>query len=199
MSDIKQELVEKIPEMAGDFRFAIGEKFPIPGTGEGVSFSVEPFTTMLVLRLDRPTEDETEEFKKGQFELVITELHDVLFFISRFGRMHWMDCPYSTHLSERKKELPELVEGNRGYSIDCFLVDASNNLLKAHRLVRMTPAFSKVFKNLIDKDSAKDFNLNRFNREVNELYRAHSTKDLLSYRDAAMKEEKPDEPAVTEG
>lgn len=172
-------------------KFEVGEPFPLPmPQGEGVTFSVEPYTLMLVYHYDKPTEEELNEFREGPFRMAVTELKKVLFIVTQFGRMNWADVPYSTQLSERSKELPELSENHKGYSLDCFMVDADTHVLKAHRLVRLTPDFSRKFRSLLLDDMAKDFDPAAFDQAVKEVYRDYSTKELLKLSLIDMKTEK---------
>ncbi len=191
----EESMLEKVGA-AGDLRFEVGKPFPMPAAGEGASFSVEPYTNVLIYRFDRPTQEEIEEFKEGRVELAMVRLRSILFFLSRFGRLAWSDAPYSTHLTEREKFLPDLGEGHRGYALDCFLVDSRDNVLKAHRLVRMPVDFSVKFKKAIEKDAAGTMTENDFNKAVGDVYANYSTADLLKFRDFYAKIEKEEKGTV---
>ncbi|MBO4888489.1 MAG: hypothetical protein J5589_09290 [Firmicutes bacterium] len=161
-------------------QFEVGKEFPLPrAMSEGAVFSVEPYTMILTYRFDKPTEEEIREFKTGTFQMAVTEERGLLFLLTKFGQMGWADAPYSTQLSERSKELPELREGHKGYSLDAFLVDLSTNTLTAHRLVRMSPDFSRKFRSLLLDDMAKDFDPSAYEKTVREVYRTYPTKVLL--------------------
>ena len=161
-------------------QFEVGKEFPLPKImSEGAVFSVEPYTMFLTYRFDRPTEEEIQEFKTGTFQMAVTEVRGLLFLLTKFGDLGWADAPYSTQLSERRKELPELSEGHKGYSLDAFLVDLSTNTLVCHRLVRMNPDFSRKFRSLLLDDMAKDFDPSAYEQTVGEVYRNYPTKVLL--------------------
>ena len=173
--------------------FKVGEAFPLPPVqSEGAIFSIEPYTMILTYRYNKPTEQEIEEFKNGDYELAVAELRDVIFVLSKFGRLGWADAAYNPNLSDTEKNLPDLVEGNRGYSVDAFLVDLSTNTLVAKRLIRMDPNFSKKFKKLIEQSiGRKDrFQKDQFETTVQTLYKSYSTKDLYRYSLMKMKMEK---------
>lgn len=172
--------------------FKVGEQFPVPGVQqEGAVFSVEPYSMMLIYRYDKPSEAEIQEFKTGDYQLAVTELRGVLFILSKFGRLSWADCAYSSQLSKTPKELPELQEGHRGYSIDAFLVDCHDNTLKAHRLIRMNPEFSRKFRLLLLDDGQKSFQQEAYEQAVSNVYRMYSTKDLLKISLMQMKGKAP--------
>jgi len=173
------------------YTFKVGEPFPLPGPKQdNVTFSVEPYTMMLIYRYSRPTEEEIREFSKGTFEMAVTEMRDAMFVLSRFGRMRWADAPYSTHLSDSVKKLPDLPEDSKGYSLDAFLVDCNSNVLKAHRLVRLAPEFYHKFRAALMKDMEKPFDFPAYQKTVDQVFAAYTTADLLKYRQLYMKEEK---------
>lgn len=172
-------------------RFEVGSKFPLPEVHqEGAQFSVEPYTMMLIYRYDKPTPEETSEFKNGTFQMAVTELNSTLFIATRFGNMGWSDVPYSTQLSDREKILPELGENHLGYALDCFLVDISDGTLVAHRLVRLDQDFSRKFRNLLIDDSAKKFDPALYEKAVAGVYQNYSTRDLLKLALIHMKADK---------
>lgn len=173
------------------YTFKVGELFPLPGPQQDhVSFSVEPYTMMLIYRYTRPSEEEVQAFSKGAFEMAVTEMRDTLFVLSRFGGLRWADTPYSTHLSQSVKNLPDLPEDSKGYSLDAFFVDAQSNVLKAHRLVRLTPDFYQKFRAMLMKDMEKPFEVSAYQQAVEQVFSTYSTADLLKYRQLYMKEEK---------
>ena len=171
--------------------FQVGEKFPLPEVNwEGAVFSIEPYTMILTYRYKNPTEEEIQEFKNGPFELAVTELRNIIFFLSRFGNLGWADAAYNPNLSDSVKTLPELVEGNLGYSVDCFLVDLDTNILVARRLIRMDPKFSLKFKKLIEQSIGRkdSFDREHFEETVQALYAQYSTRDLYKYALMKMKQ-----------
>ncbi|MBO6158991.1 MAG: hypothetical protein J6P72_07005 [Firmicutes bacterium] len=168
--------------------FEVGKEFPLPPVKEeGAVFSVEPFTLMLVYRYSRPSQEEINEFKNGTFQIAVTELRHVLFVATQFGRLNWADAPYSTHFSDRDKTLPELQESHLGYALDAFLVDCADNTLAAHRLVRLTPDFSRKLRSLLLDDMAKPFDAALYDAAVADVYRSYSTKDLIKLNLIHMK------------
>lgn len=160
--------------------FRKGAAFPLPPVNqEGVTFSVEPYTMMLVYRFAHPTQEERNAFACGQVQFAVTVIRDVIFVLSRFAPLTWTDAPYSTHLSSSQKKFPDLKPG-QGYAIDAFLVDCETNLLAEHRLMHLDTASSEQIRKIILEDQAKEnFSLEKFNAEVAEIYRGYQTKDLL--------------------
>lgn len=170
--------------------FKVGEEFPLPKVSwEGAVFSIEPYTMILTYRYKKPAPEEIEEFLHGEYELAVTELRNIIFVMSKFGGLGWADAAYNPNLSDSNKILPELQEGNKGYSVDCFLVDLDTNILTARRLIRMDPKFSAKFKKLIEQSiSRKDsFDKEHFEETVQALFSQYSTKDLYKYSLMKMK------------
>lgn len=83
-------------------------------------------------------------------------MRGVLLFLSKIGSLNWADAAYSTHLTDRKKALPDLEEG-QGYSLDAFLVDCVDNTLAAHRLIRMNTRFSRELRRMLEEEEARPF------------------------------------------
>lgn len=161
-------------------QFKTGELFPLPAQqNEGVVFSVEQYTMLLIYYFRRPTQEEIQTFKEGDVSIALAELKNTLFVISRFGNLSWMDTPYSTQLSSTEKSFPALSE-KQGFAVDCFLVDQESNLLTAHRLIHLDNAFSKKFANIMMADQKKEgFTREGYAKAVQEVYANYSTRDLL--------------------
>ena len=85
-----------------------------------------------------------------------------------------------------------------GYAVDAFLVDCSDNTLKAHRLIRMNPEFSRKFRMLLNDDQQKEFDPAAYEQAVSNVYRMYSTKDLLKLSVLKMKGTKQTAPVEPE-
>lgn len=164
-------------------QFKKGDAFPLPKqANEGVLFSIEQYTMLLVYYFKKPTEKERETFKSGDAKLAVTSMRNTLFVLSKFGELPWMDTPYSTHLSPAPKSFPELSEG-QGYAIDAFLVDVDSNVLKEHRLLHLDTPSSLGLKKLVYEEQARvDFSIETYDRTVAEIYAGYSVKQLLGMK-----------------
>ena len=167
--------------------FQVGRPFPLPRVEEeGAVFSVEPYTMMLIYRYQRPTEEEIAEFTNGKVELAVADMRGVLLFLSKIGSLNWADAAYSTHLTDRKKALPDLEEG-QGYSLDAFLVDCVDNTLAAHRLIRMNTRFSRELRGMLEDEEKRPFDPQAFDRQVADIFRAYRPKDLAKFAQLTMR------------
>ncbi|MBQ7064996.1 MAG: hypothetical protein IJM90_08920 [Firmicutes bacterium] len=161
-------------------KFAVGEEFPLPPqTEEGITFSIEPYTMLLIYRFRHPNEQEKRAFATGDVSFGVTELRQTLFILSRFAPLAWMDTPYSTHLSSTVKSFPDLRPG-QGYAIDAFLVDCADNKLLAHRLIHLDTHSSEKLRSLVMEEQARtDFDQEKYHQAVEEVYRSYSPRDLV--------------------
>ena len=161
-------------------KFQKGETFPLPPVAEeGVTFSVEQYTMLLIYRFRHPSEEERRAFREGKVSFGIASLRNTLFVLSRFGTLAWMDTPYSTHLSSTVKSFPDLRPG-QGYAIDAFLVDCADNKLLAHRLIHLDTHSSEKLRSLVMEEQARtDFDQEKYHQAVEEVYRSYSPRDLV--------------------
>ena len=161
-------------------KFEKGAEFPLPPQQEeGVTFSVEPYTMLLIYRFRRPSAEEIRAFAEGEASLAVTVLRNTMFVLTRFAPLAWMDTPYSACLSQTRKSFPDLKPG-QGYAIDAFLVDCADNRLVEHRLLRLDTASSEKMKKLVLADQERtDFTVEGYEQAVTEVYRNYSTRDLL--------------------
>ena len=158
-----------------------------PVAEEGVTFSVEQYTMLLVYRFRHPSEEERRAFREGKVSFGIASLRNTLFVLSRFGTLAWMDTPYSTHLSDTVKSFPPLSPG-QGYAIDAFLVDCADNTLVEHRLLHLETAAAEKVRDIILEDQERtDFTPEGFERSVQEVYRGYSPRDLVKVADLVTK------------
>ncbi len=169
-------------------KFQKGEAFPLPPvTEEGVTFSVEPYTMLLIYRFRHPSEEERRAFREGKVSFGIASLRNTLFVLSKFGSLAWMDTPYSTHLSQTVKSFPALQPG-QGYAIDAFLVDCADNTLVEHRLLHLeTAAAEKVRDLILEEQERTGFTLENFRRSVEEVYRGYPPRELVKIAELVTK------------
>lgn len=169
-----------VEKSSNDLEFKVGEVFPLPPyAGEGAVFSVEPYTMMLIYYFSKPMPEEIEEFNKGKVSFAVSEVADVMFVLSRFGRMNWCDAPYSAALASVGRSLPELGEQGTGYAVDAFMVDLDTNRLAAHRLVRLSAPFSNGFKKIFDANKQLEMTEAGYQKAVAKVYEHFSVQDLL--------------------
>lgn len=66
---------------------------------EGVHFNFGPDGASLLIFMDNPTQSEIKSVKTGKAKLGLFVKENVIFFLSKFGTMNWVDAPYTVHRS----------------------------------------------------------------------------------------------------
>jgi hypothetical protein len=137
--------------------------------------------TLLII-LSKPTPQEIQSIRNGKVELGLFIRENVIFFLSKFGSMSWMDSPYSIHLS-KPFEFEDLTP-DIGYSLNVILTDASTGIIKAMRLIGMPNVFSHKLQEAIDKQKALPFESASYNQLINKIYKKYNTDAMVKQADA---------------
>lgn len=91
---------------------------------------------MLVCTFSRPTAKEKKAFKSGVAQFGLAVANDIIFFLSRFGTMSWMDMPFSGHLyNDNRMSLLEVPGPTQGYGLHVMLIDGATGILVHQRLI----------------------------------------------------------------
>lgn len=149
---------------------------------EGVLFNVTNTGLQLEVYFDNPTESEINNFKsESPYKFGLFKKDGILFFLSKFGNLNWMDAPYSVGLCENidsivLQELPP----TSGYALTVFLIDAATGILVSSRLIGLQHKFSKVFKTEFDKQKALG-KVDRFeySNTLNKIFATYSSNDMV--------------------
>jgi len=130
---------------------------------------------LLIIIFRDPTETEIKNISEGQIRLGLLEKDGIIFMLSKFGRLNWMDSPYHVDLSNIG-EFPEATEGH-GYLMQVVLVDRRDQTIKKTRIVAMPTEMSKKFKAMVEKQHhtlTPDYNL-----KVGRIMKKYSTNRLV--------------------
>lgn len=150
------------------------------GIPEGVKFDMTDEGAVLSILFNKPTQKEIEEIKKGSLQFGMFMKNNIIFILSKFGSMQWMDAPYTIHLSKNLTELNEISEGE-GYSCHIVLADASSGEIKAMRLIGFDTQYSKILKANIEEQSKKEFEKVQYDVDLFEVMTNYTTKDMVNY------------------
>jgi len=127
--------------------------------------------------LSSPSEKEIESIKNEKLEIAFYEKDEIIFFLSKFYGMYWMDAPYTVHLAQ-PFEFMDITE-DMGYSLTIFLVDAATGILKAGRYIGLGHKFSIELKNAILRQKELPFNKELYYKKVQDVYANYYTHDLV--------------------
>jgi hypothetical protein len=155
---------------------------------EGAYFEYDKAGPVLILALSQPTEREIYAARKGVVEFALYESPPAIFLLHKIqGLEQWSDSPFSIRLYERKPPIK-----NTGIFF-IALVDADTGILKAQRLVSTSIEFANELRAAIMRQYEKPFSKAEYDRKIDEMYRKHTSKELLSFavaRHQAGREEK---------
>lgn len=135
--------------------YEVGKKFCEPGR-EGCFFDLTDTGANLILKFRNPTPNERRAVKSGVAQFRFAVVDDIIFFLSRFGTLNWMDAPYNAYLSRISAESWEdsaykhflgQPEGGipgetKGLALFVALVDSNTGILAAQRLIGLSTEFS---------------------------------------------------------
>lgn len=139
-------------------------------------FDVSDGGATLIVYLNRPTNHEVSEFKKGKLKMGYYLYKNVIMLLVKVGDMPWMDAPYSVHLSKHITNLNDVGE-SQGLATTIMLVDAQNGEIKTIRVVGMNHRLTKGLFEAIRRQESISFE--NYDENIRYLYRTYSTKELL--------------------
>lgn len=114
----------------------------------------------LVLFLSAPSHAEVLAARKGRAEFALYVEGPVVILAHRFGDdLPWSDSPYSWHLvPEEQRDLPSAdLEQEMRARIQVILVDAATGLVRALRLLSLSPTFTRTLHQAIRDQAARPF------------------------------------------
>lgn len=147
---------------------------------EGTKFDIQRDGAVLFIFFNEPTVQEIEFIKNGKAKLGIWEKDNIIFFLSKFGDLSWMDAPYTVHLSPIHLELEYPQEG-LGYALHIILVDAKTGIIKAMRLIGLSTRLSTTLYKYIKKQTESTFNQSYYDIILSRTYQNYTTNDMVKY------------------
>lgn len=91
---------------------------------------------VLTCACSRPTSKEKQAFKNGVAQFGLAVVNDVIFFLSRFGTLNWMDSPFNRHLYyDNRMSRLEVPGPTQGYGLHVMLIDSATGILASQRLI----------------------------------------------------------------
>ncbi|MFA5169846.1 MAG: hypothetical protein WC420_03915 [Candidatus Paceibacterota bacterium] len=152
---------------------------------EGVKFGFSQSGADMCIFFNAPRAKEIESVKLGKLEIAMYTKEDLIFMLFKFQELHWMDAPYSVHIS-KPFEFEDLAEGS-GFGCTIFLVDAGTGIIKAIRYIGFSAEFSRRFKIAVLKQKEQPFDKNMYDSKIQEVYKNYSTSDIVQRADAFCK------------
>lgn len=142
----------------------------------------------LLIYFNRPSTKEIEAVKSGKLQFGMFIKEGVIFILSKFEGMSWMDAPFHVVLAKNLNELQEVGQG-QGYGCSIILADVSTGEIKALRYISFNTEFSrKLKKNIQDQMIDRDkFNISEYDSKLKHIMRTYSTKDMVKYSEISCR------------
>lgn len=153
---------------------------------EGIHFDIGDQCATLVVYLNNPTLDETEQFYAGmKLGIRFVEMQGVIMLAAKIGNFKWMDAPYTAHLSKNLTE-HKVFEDGQGLGLVLMLVDAVTGELKHQRLIGLPTKFSRKLYSAIEAQKEKNFDKAEYAKAVARIYSAYSASQIAKLGNAYL-------------
>jgi len=171
-------MTNNIPGSTGypGVEFAVGKRVPF-SVSDGIHLEFDGVGFMLLCVLSRPTAKEKKAFKDGvpQFGLAVVE--GVIFFLSRFGTLNWMDSPFNIHLyHDNRVSLLEEPGPTQGYALHVMLIDGATGILVHQRLIGLDHDLSMRLREAIVNQPE----IPNYNQHLQRIMARYTTNDLVA-------------------
>jgi len=138
----------------------------------------------LLLCFSLLSEDEITAVRTGEAEFALFIYGLVIFFLYRFHpTINWSDAPYSWHLVPAdQRQLPETpATAETRALLSVVLVDAGQNIVRALRVVTLSPLFTRALHRAITEQAEGRWDREDFDRQLCRAYqRSPTTEQMLS-------------------
>jgi hypothetical protein len=164
-------------------RFEVGKPY-IPGKTrwpEGAEYNLLDSGHELRLFFKRPSKKEIEDIRRGATEFGLMIEEEIIFLLVRFGRLNWLDAPYSIHMvpPDRRPDLTTELGPETRALLQCFLVDASSGILHVLRAVSLSPEFTRELYAAIGGQKKQPVTPDAYRRAVDRVYLRYSTEHMV--------------------
>lgn len=162
--------------------YEVGQKILKYAHGkEGAMFTIDDSSLNLKVFFRRPNEHEIRQFMSTvQCEFKLCEMKGILFILSKFGNLEWMDSPYHPLLRSKLPTMQKVYDG-AGYALFISLIDSTTGEIKTIRFLSLNTRISEELRKSVEKLKHEDFNVIDYEKKLEYIYRNYSTKKLLDY------------------
>ena len=159
-------------------QFAEGKTNPILMGREETLFDMTDDGAVLIVRFNNPTQKEIEQFSAGKrLEIAVSVYKDIIFLLTKFGNLSFMDAPYTVHMSLNLRNL-EKPQKDSGYALNIIFCGTDGMVYKM-RLVTMPYDVSTILYDEIQRQKMQYFDWATHNSNIKFIYQRYSTMDLL--------------------
>jgi len=153
----------------------VGEKFDHDMPAEGMSILLVNGAPMLSFNFS-VTEKNIAAFLHGSSSFGLFSEQNILFFLFKIdGFLDWSDLAFTIHLAQDEK-----IEGNGGYlPFNLVLVESSTSVIKALRMVTVSPAFRSMLAQIIQQQAKERFNTIDYYKKIGALYETYPSASTM--------------------
>lgn len=110
----------------------------------------------------------------------------IIFLLSKFGNLPWMDAPFHVALARNLTHLQNIEEG-QGYGLNSMLIDSSKGEILALRYIGLGTKFSRELKKQIELQDKDDFDAYEYDLKLLRIYNTYPTRDMVNYSIASCR------------
>ncbi len=163
--------------------YEVGQPYPAgsPPYPEGGEYNYRGGAHELRLFFNTPTPAEGEAVRTGPAEVALTVDGPVVFLLYRFGEaFHWSDAPYTIHMVPADQRTPPpALEAGQGVLLTVLLIDAGSGIVRAIRVVSLSPHLTRELHAAIARQLADPFDQAAYDRHLQLVYQRSDTRALL--------------------
>lgn len=155
------------------------------GKPDGALYDIADEGSILLLRLERPRNEEIEDIRQGSIELRLSEIEGVILMLAKFGAWQWIDAPYNIHLSKNLAKIKPVKEGI-GLSCMILLVDTATGKLKVMRLIGFETEFTRSLLAMIERQKKIIYNEKAYNEKIDAIFSQLTSKEIAELSTVKM-------------
>lgn len=160
---------------------SVGQKLGVE-LPRGLSIRCDEYGFQLFINLGNLDKDEIKSFSDEKIDLGLfyDEETTVMDFLIRIeGLISESDICFNINLTPNKMDsLTKITDKSLGYSMTFILVEDNDNIVKRMRLFALPNDFSNVLYSCCKKQASRDFDNNKYMRQVLDLMDTNSVADL---------------------
>ena len=144
----------------------VGEIFDHGMPDESMSIVLNSGAPLLLFNFSL-SEKNIAAFQNGVSSFGLFAEKDLLFLLFKIeGFLDWSDLAFTIHLAQDEK-----IEDNGGYlPFNLVLVESSTNIIKALRMVTVSPTFRSVVVKAIERQNNEPFNVIDYYKNIKVIY-----------------------------
>ena len=144
----------------------VGKTFSFDVPEESMSIILNSGAPMLVFNFSL-SEKNIAAFRNGVSSFGLFAEKNLLFFLFKIeGFLDWSDLAFTIHLVQ-----DEEIEDHDGYlPFNLVLVDSSTSIIKALRMVTVSPTFRSVLVRAIERQHQEPFNVIEYYKDIKLVY-----------------------------